>query len=42
MERRATATDDVGEAKRLVQVAHERAEADMRIAAEKAVLDVLG
>jgi hypothetical protein len=34
--------NDVLEAKRLVAVAYERAQADMRIAAEKAALDVLG
>ena len=34
--------DNVAEAKRLLEVAHERAEADMRIAAEKAAIDVLG
>ena len=34
--------NDVLEAKRLVEVAYERAQADMRIAAEKAALDVLG
>jgi len=34
--------DNVAEAKRLVEVAKDRAAADMRIAAEKATFEVLG
>jgi hypothetical protein len=34
--------DNVAEAKRLVEVAKDRAPADLRIAAEKAAIEVLG